>query len=108
MTQTEPTTENGATEGLAHTCYCSRLAYAHLSSTASGCPSVSPAPAEGADEALGRMLWRAYTYWEEGDDFGEHMARAIRTSGWRVIPPADPLPEYDQHDHPQDCGGECG
>ena len=24
------------------------------------------------------------------------------------IRPADPLPDYDQHDHPQDCGGECG
>ena len=86
--QTPPFTESDVPEGLAHTCYCGRLAYAHLSSTASGCPRVSPLPGrEDEDEALGRMLWRAYTYWEEGDDFGEHMVRSIRGSGWRVTPP---------------------
>ena len=38
--------ETDVPEGLAHTCYCERLAYAHLSSTASGCPRVECALAE--------------------------------------------------------------
>ena len=89
MSNERPTAEKDVPEGLAHTCYCPRLAYAHLSSTASGCPSVSPAPAEDVEEALRQVLWRAYTYWEEGDDFGEHMVRAIRASGWRILPPGE-------------------
>jgi hypothetical protein len=83
-----PSAEKDVPEGLAHTCYCERLPYPHLSSTASGCPRVSPAPNEKDDGALARLLWSAYVRWEEGVDFGEHMVRAIRGSGWRVIPPA--------------------
>ena len=85
----EESVEKDAIEGLAHTCHCQRLAYPHLSSIASGCPRVSPAPAEGLDEAFGQMLWHAYTRWEEGDDFGEHMVRAIRACGWRILPPGE-------------------
>jgi hypothetical protein len=73
------------TDGLAHTCTCSRLPYPHLSSTASGCPSSTPAePDAGEVDALAKVINpSAFTAdFRSSQDGARSMARAVLASDW--------------------------